>query len=230
MNAIAAPATIDTPDLVGPPRKWMGEIRHNMGGKKGQKFENDGSYASVESALTRLAIRCFARVEAMGLAMEFADVRAEMDEYYVRAFRAWNPERGVKFNSYLTTACINNFNHRIEKMVEERRELGMFSYDGTGVGSEDGEDNDALDRLESIEDGERPEDRLIARQNMRERLKGLTPVTQRFVAALLLSQTQGAMQGSPASRFSRIAASAGIYGAELKRVRAEIVEKFGAEW
>lgn len=232
MNATATLNPTDAPELFGPPRKWMGEIRHHMGGKKGQRFDNNGSYESVESTLTRLAIRCHARAVKLELALAYEDVRQEMDESYIRCFRAWNPERGVKFNSYLTTACLNNFNARIEKMVEERANLGMYSYDNRTADVEENEAGDALERLNGIEDEtDSPEARIMARQAIRERLKGLSHSTQRFVTALLMAETvPGRNMVNGAARFSSIARQAGITGEELRRVKVEITQKFGFEW
>lgn len=232
MNATAAFPSADMPEIFGPPRKWMGEIRHHMGGKKGQRFDNNGSYESVESQLTRLAIRCHARAEKLNLSISFEDVRQEMDESYIRCFRAWNPSRGVKFNSYLTTSCLNNFNARIEKMVDERTNLGMYSYDDRVGDTEEGEAGDALERLNGIADeAESPEARIMARQAIRERLKGLSHSTQRFVTALLMAESvPGHNNVNGSARFSSIARQAGITGEELRRVKVEITEKFGFEW
>lgn len=212
-----------TPDNL--PAKQMGEVRHNSGMRKGMRFANDGSYLSVEAMLTRLATRCMGRVYELDLPMSYDDVRQEMDMTYLQAFKAWKPGGGAKFNTYLHTACLNNFRHRVEKMIEERREMGMYSIDGKAPIME-GDDSDPRERLQSMESGDSPEDQLIARQEMRERMKGLTPSAQRFVAALLLSQTKAERM-----TFKGIAKAAGVEGEELKRVKVEITQKFGfAQW
>ncbi|QFZ84520.1 hypothetical protein GFK26_17985 [Variovorax paradoxus] len=211
------------------PVKRMGEVRHNMGGRKGQKFANDGSYESVEAMLTRLAIKSYARVQALKLPMNYEDVRQEMDVYYLQAFKAWRPDGGAKFSSYCTTACMHNFRNRIEKMCEEKRELGMYSIDDRAPSMQD-EDGDPMERLGADLDDSRPEDRLIARQEMKQRLAGLTPAAQRFVTALLLNERDDKFKTGTA-RFSNIAVAAGLNAAEARRVRAEITEKFGfTEW
>ncbi len=217
------------------PTKQMGPIRHGIGSPKGSKHANDGSYASVEAMLSRLAVRCHFRVVALDLPMELADVRQEMDMSYLQAFKAWDPARGVKFSSYCMNACLNNFRNRIAKMIDERREMGMYSYDDDSHRVEDGDDaGDPLERLSSdMVDGDRPEDRLQARQEMREKLKGLTPSTQRFITALMLSQTRN-LAGS-SQKFYNVAALAGLAGpenqAELRRVKKEITQKFGfSQW
>ena len=221
-------------DFIGPrPHivKRMGEIAPMASRKAGAAFQNDGSYASVEALLHKVAINSFKRVQALNLPMSFEDVRQEMNESYLRAFKAWDPQRGVKFSSYCQAACMMNFRHRIEKMANERREMGMYSYDDRApIISE--ETGDPLERIstELDIDHARPEDRLAARQEMREKLKGLTPSAQRFVTALLMRETTPNVKGG-GLRFSSVAISAGIRGAELNRVKQEITEKFGfTEW
>ena len=212
-----------TPDNL--PAKQMGEIRHNSGMRKGMRFANDGSYLSVEAMLTRLATRCMGRVYELDLPMTYDDVRQEMDMTYLQAFKAWNPEGGARFGTYLHTACLNNFRHRVEKMIEERREMGMYSIDSKAP-IMDGDDSDPRERIQTLASDDSPEDQLVARQELCERLKGLTPKAQRFVTALLLSQTKGERM-----TFKGIAKAAGIEGEELKRVKVEITQKFGfAQW
>ena len=92
-----------------------------------EHFANDASYESVRRLLYRLAVRCHARVQAMGLGMTFDDVHQEMNLTYVLARRTWNPEAGARFTTYLTTCCYRNFNARIAKPERERRELGMVN-------------------------------------------------------------------------------------------------------
>jgi len=211
------------------PVKRMGAVRHNMGGRKGQRFANDGSYESVEAMLTRLAIKSYARVQALALPMSYEDVRQEMDVSYLQAFKAWRPDGGAKFSSYCTTACMHNFRNRIEKMCEEKRELGMYSVDDRSPALQD-EFGDPMERIGAEVDDGRPEDRLIARQEVKQRLAGLTPAAQRFVTALLLNERENKFKTGSA-RFTNIAAAAGLSPAEAKRVRAEITEKFGfTEW
>jgi hypothetical protein len=222
---------LSSAELVGPPRppeKQMGPIRRNLNAKRGQSFANDGSYESVEGLLTRLAIKAYARVQALKLNLDFEDVRADMDEFYLLAFRAWNPARGVRFVTYLQTACMHNFRNRVEKLVAERANLGMYSYDGR-PGDMSDDDSDPLDRLDAMEDENRPEDRLAARQEMKERLKGLTPAAQRFVTALLIGETSTTLDKS-ATRLSNVALAAGLTRTELARVKVEITQKFGYEW
>mgnify|MGYP002040898335 FL=1 len=138
-------STAEATLAIDQPAKRMGTVRHNMGGKKGQRFANDGSYESVEAMLTRLAIKAFARVQALKLPMEFEDVRQEMDVYYLQAFKAWRPDGSAKFSSYCTTACMNNFRNRIEKLCEERVHLGMYSIDDRAPAMDD--DGDPMDRI-----------------------------------------------------------------------------------
>ena len=87
-----------------------------------------------------------------------------------------------------------------------------------------------MERLGADVDDTRPEDRLIARQEMKARLEGLTQAAQRFVTALLLNERDNRFKTGSA-RFTNIAAAAGLNDAEARRVRAEITEKFGfTQW
>ena len=95
--------------------------------QENKKFANDGSYESVELLLRKLAHKCFARADAMGLPMTYDDVLQEMNVAYVLSKNAWNPDRGVLFSTYLTTSCYRRFNTAIAKMETERKYLGMVN-------------------------------------------------------------------------------------------------------
>lgn len=114
MEAVAQPTVRPTPKL---------ERR-----EENKKFANDGSLASVERALHKVAIKCHARVMAMGLPMTFDDVHQEMLMSYVQAKAAWRPDGGALFVTYLITTCYRNFNVRISKMERDRAHLGLVSF------------------------------------------------------------------------------------------------------
>ncbi len=116
-----------------------------------KKFANDGSYKSVEALLYKVAYRCFARVQAMGIGMTFDDVMQEMNLSYVMAKEQWNPERGVLFSTYLTTACYRNFNERIRRAEVERRNLGLVNFTDMQPRAGGHGDDDEMDMLEHID-------------------------------------------------------------------------------
>lgn len=124
----------------------MQTAAHPTGARPGNEhFANDGSYESVQRLLYKMAIKSFARVQALGLGMTFDDVLQEMNLSYVLARRAWDPERGVRFTTYVTTAARQNFNNRIAKMARERVEMGMVNMTdmrprGSGRGDDDEQD------------------------------------------------------------------------------------------
>lgn len=111
--------------------------------EKNKQFANDGSFESVDKLLAKVAAKCFARVQAMGLGMTFDDVRQEMNVSYVMAKKLWDSERGILFSTYLTTACYRNFNDRIRKAETVRRHLGLVNMtDMRPVNAESDEDVD----------------------------------------------------------------------------------------
>lgn len=98
------------------------------------KFANDGSLASVDDLLRKIAIRCHKRVMAMGLGMDYDDVLQEMYVSYVKARSKWNAQdkSGAKFGTYCTAVCINNFNHAI-KRIELQRAMGKIEPQHAGA-------------------------------------------------------------------------------------------------
>lgn len=118
--------------------------------EKNKRFANDGSFESVDRLLAKLAIKCFARVQAMGLGMTIEDVRQEMNMSYVMAKKLWEPDRGILFATYLTTACYRNFGDRIRKAELERRHLGLVNMtDMRPVHMHDDEDMDPSEYLDN---------------------------------------------------------------------------------
>lgn len=114
------------------------------------QFANDGSYKSVELLLFKLAMKCFARAQAMGVSMTFDDVHQEMNVSYVLAKNTWNPERGVLFNTYMTTCCYRNFNELMRRMGLERQRLGLVNMsDMKSVSHGESDDDDPMERMDA---------------------------------------------------------------------------------
>lgn len=194
-----------------------------------ERFANDGSLESVEGMLRKLAAKCFARVSAMGLGMDYDDVLQEMRLSYVKAKATWNPNKEVNgrktlFVTYCQTACQNNFNIAIKKMERERREFGMFSYDA--IQDDDGElITGGVDMVG--EDNVRPEYDLERRQAMNAAFSRLSPSARRLVTELLRYE---AMDLKTEPRLGDIARMCQITGEELRRVKLEILKVYGVHW
>lgn len=205
---------------------------------KNEKFANDGSYASVQAQLHQLAMKCYARVQAMGLGMDFDDVLQEMNLSYVRAHKTWDPAKGVRFSTYCQRACLNNFNQRIERQVNERANLGMVSVeDMMGRGGEEGGDGDSYEYLlgqcHHLGDGmgdvvESAEDQLGRLQEARARLARLTNGSKRLVLALLMDERD--KENLAGAKLRDLAEKIGLRGEELKHTKREIRAVFGVVW
>lgn len=219
------------------------------------KFANDGSYASVELLLKKLAHKCFKRVQAMGLGMDLDDVMQEMNLSYVRALRTWNPEGGALFNTYLTTACLNNFNDRVRKPINARRELGLVNMSDMVYmegGNNDG-DYDPHERIDMEDTGQlsvagalfegfglegttnqadarapmNADPAFIAehRQNVRSGMAALSPSARAMVVELL----RATHAGEDLPRFTELATKNQITPAELRRIKVELSKTFGVK-
>lgn len=206
------------------------EIQSGHAGEN-EKFGNDASLTSVERLLAKVAGKCFRRVEAMGIGMAYSDVLQEMRMSYVKAKRSYNPQSGVLFSTYCQAACQFNFNHAIKKMERERAHLGLVSLEGFQMG-EDGE-SDPMEVLSGAvgSDIDRPDARLDRAAELRENLASLSPSARKLVGLLLQDQRRDDHPETlgPVTLRS-LAAVAGIKGDELKRVRLEILAKFGVKW
>lgn len=218
--------------------------------EKNHKFANDGSFESVDQLLHKLSIKCYARVQAMGLGMEFDDVLQEMRVNYVKARDAWKPDGGALFSTYCTTACLNNFNLAIKKM-ERQRTIGKIEVTDKGVElTEDGKvkyqrafgmvsecefattDEDGFNAYSdtaAASERDQPDFRLERSQAMQENLACMSIGAKRLVALLLQSDAR-TEAGAPAPKLRDLAREAQLQGDELRRVKLEIMRKFGVTW
>jgi DNA-directed RNA polymerase specialized sigma24 family protein len=218
-----------------------------------ESFANDGSYESVALLIKKLAFKCFRRAHSMGLGMTLDDVTQEMNLTYVLCLKQWKPDGGAMFTSYLTGACLNNFNAAVRKPIAERRELGMVNMsDMVRVGSSaDDSDMDSFERidaqdcqtiaissamfsgfgLEGQNDGSPEQTPFSAdpawiiehRQEVRQGMANLSPRAKTVVVDLLRELHSG--QHIP--RLSLIAKRREIGEAELRRIKAELSKNFG---
>lgn len=216
--------------------------------EKNLKYANDGSLESVDAALRQLSIKCYRRVEAIGISMTLDDVYQEMCLSYVRAKAAWNPQGGALFATYCITVCQNNFNAAIKKMERERsigkilptekgveldesgnvrfqRVFGMMSEcEMVGGDSEDafGSIVEAMPATSTSD----PEYRMERAGAMRSNLAVMSPEARKLIGLLLKADRTN--EEKP--RLYQLAREAGITGRELRRVKLEILGKFGVTW
>jgi hypothetical protein len=195
--------------------------------EKNEKFANDGSYASVEALLHKLAIKCYARVQAMGLSMEFGDVLQEMNVSYVKSTHKWNAQGGAMFSTYCTTVCLNNFNHAIAKMERERGLL-LIGSEGEFTGEAFEDDSSATPFMDSqpAADIDQPDARLEGAQAMQRKLASLSQGGRTLIGLLLQSE----QNQEPTPKLRELARAANLQGDELRRVKLEILTTFGVRW
>lgn len=225
---------------------WTGTVgqRHNA---ENAKYANDGSLASVDLMLHKISKKCFSRVTAMGLGMDFEDILQEMYVSYIKAQRAWKPDGRSLFSTYCQTVCLNNFNAAIKKMEQQRtvgkiparfcgptgkmvepkwqRQYGMMSQSEM-CQDEQGAYLTALENAEGTE-ADTPSYRLERSQEMKTKLGTLSAGAKRLVALLLDGETRSSGETPKLRELARIAQ---IEGAELKRVKVEILKTFGVAW
>lgn len=189
------------------------------------KFANDGSYKSIERQLEGLASKFFARAVAIGIAMDRDDVVQELRVAYLKALSNWKPDGGARFSTYFQTCACRHFNDRISKEETERAKLGMGSMSALAdKWGEEGDDAPAgIEASMGVEDAH--EDARIRVEEMRERLAALSPDGRLLVMRLLVAERDKADL-----KLSDICVAAGIAGARLKAVRAEIRASFGVVW
>ena len=211
------------------------------------KFANDASLESVDLMLKKLSKKCLARVAAMGVSMDFDDILQEMYMGYIRAQQAWKPDGRSLFSTYCQTVCLNNFNAAIKKMERERavgrvpmrlcgptgkmvepkwqRQFGLMTQ--SELGSDDrGEFFIAIENTEGPE-ADTPGYRLERSQEMTAKLEALSPGAKRLVALLLDDELRSSGEIPKLRTLARIAQ---LEGAELKRVKIEILKTFGVAW
>lgn len=223
-----------------------------------EKFGNDGSYESVYLQLYKLAMKCYGRVEQLGLLMTFDDVMQEMNLSYVRAREKWNPDGGALFVTYMTYACYNNFNDRIRRMETERRNLGMINMSSISrVNAEGDEDGDFMEHYNATEStqyhveatqfsgngvddymrmeeptmgaGETPEAILEARQSAKESLRGNLERLTPQARLIVLSIMDAAHKGNDLPKFGDVATQHNLPAEEVRRIRAEIRKALGVK-
>lgn len=192
---------------------------------KNLKYANDGSYESVFAQLRKLCFQYYGRAKQLGLNMDEDDVMGIMHVGFAQAKAKWKPDGGALFTTYLQTVCRNEFNARVEKEAKTIVALGMTSYDGLRRKLDD-DGVDPLELMAGSDDSQ--EERMIATQEMRERLKSMSAGGRRLIVALLMSEREQGYEAPPKLR--ELAAGIGLAGDELRQVKVEILAKFGVRW
>lgn len=194
--------------------------------KTKKTYANDGSFESVEGMLIQQASIFYGRVLGLGLPMEFEDVLQEVNMAYVKARKKWSPEK-AKFNTYCFVVVRNEFNRRIERMVNDRVHLGMGSIDNLASGEDDGEVGDGYSRYLNEESTDlAPDERIERRQEVMQRLRRLTPHSRAVVAKLVAGEQN---QQLDVQNLREIATSLGLTPPQMRAVEQEIHNTFGVE-
>lgn len=216
--------------------------------EKNLKYANDGSLESVDAALRKMANKFYCRVEAVGIGMTLEDVYQELCLGYVQARAAWNPQGGALFATYCITVCQNNFNAAVKKM-ERQRTIGKILPTEKGVQLDESgqvkfqrpfgmvlecemtgdDDDDAFTSfVEAMpaSDTSCPEYRLERAGAMRANFDSVSPEARKLIGKLL--QTDRHSDEKP--RLAQLAREVGLEGRELRRVKLEILGKFGVTW
>lgn len=195
-----------------------------------ERYADDGSLESVQHLLEGMAGKAYLRVQALGLVMEHADCVAIFNEAYVRARRCWNPDHEAKarFSTYLTRSAWNFFNDAIEKAARERVTMGMVSYHDPRVGSDSDRSRDPMETMMGATcPGLTPEQAMDRAQQVPERLRNLSPGARKLAINLIAWNER---QDTPPPRLGDLAKLCGLAGAELKRVKLEILTTFGVKF
>lgn len=213
--------------------------------EENKRFANDGSYESVEYMLKRMAHKCHKRVTAMGLMeISYEDVLQEMNVTYLMAKERWQPERGIYFSTYLTTACYRNFGAWIRKRELERRNLGMVNFSSMQKFTDEGDELNFEELASNCGNifGEKyappelnPEQSLQAaqelakhRENVMSAIPYLTDAARAVVMEILTSEKHRAA-GEPLVKISQILKELGSTKNEVTRVRKELSIVFGVK-
>lgn len=134
-------------------------------------------YLANRGLIQKVARGCYARCQAVGLALDYEDVVQELSLTFVKAWRQFDPSRGFQFSTYYVMAARHQFNRFIDKLMEERVEHGVRSVEE--ISSWCSDDGEALSMAEVIASDELgPEARAMLAQRMEQLQKRLKPLTQ----------------------------------------------------
>ena len=100
-------------------------------------------FADHQGLIHKLTKKCWGRLQELKIYdHEYEDVFQINCIAYVKVSRAFNPELGYGFGAYLGRAIYNEFNKYAEKIINEKIELNLQSYED--YAGEDGDDFDFM--------------------------------------------------------------------------------------
>ena len=106
------------------------------GSKKDTAYSSE--FSDHQGLIHQLTKKCWWRLKDAGLDdHEYEDVFQLNCISFVKVARKYDPARGITFGAYLGKAIFNEFNKYAEKVIKEKHELGIVSYDD--FGDDDGE-------------------------------------------------------------------------------------------
>lgn len=79
------------------------------------------TFKNYEPLMRKLAFKFAQRLEgARVMGVDVDDVMGHLSLTFVNAARSYKPESGFAFSTYLTTACVQNFNHLAARLIKEQ--------------------------------------------------------------------------------------------------------------
>lgn len=138
-------------------------------------------YSKNVGLARKIARKVFARLLAMGAAVEYQDVEQEASIIMMRAYEKFDPNLGFQFSTYYYRAAYNELQKFVKSYEQDRQVLGVFSI--TGARGDDGEEID----LESTIDGGHgsPEQYLESKQLLEGIEEDLSPLAFKLLELIV---------------------------------------------
>lgn len=140
-------------------------------------------FDTYEKLIKKTAWKCFKRLDANGVVIDFEDVYQELVVTFCMAKDGFDASKGYKFSTYLVTSMYRQFNRFAEPLIQGRslissvEELEAFSA---------GDDGDAPSMYELVDSNEpTPEDIYASKKDRMATLRGLSNDTKRVVRSLI---------------------------------------------
>lgn len=152
----------------------VGFERHEKQKEFAKHLNDDfGKFYEANKGLVRkVATKVFARLQAMGAAVEYADVEQEASIIMMRTYDKFDPSLGFTFSTYFMKAAFYDLKKFIRSYEQDKNVLGVFSMSAATDG--EGESVD----MELTIDGHHgsPEQALEAKQLLQEIEQRLSPL------------------------------------------------------
>lgn len=133
-------------------------------------------YVDNVALIHKVARGCFARLQAIGVALDYDDVFQELSLTFVKAWRQFDSNKGYQFSTYFVVGARHEFNRFVAKAVAERVEHGVRSLEEMN----DWADGDgSLTIEETISGGDLDQvERLLVIERMEQLSKSLSPLSK----------------------------------------------------